>query len=430
MLQKVLLAVLAASLPAIAFADEISLDSVLEKAVESSRALKIAQLDVAISDADVRVAKSDYLPTLKANLYLERMFGLQKGPQTVTSVGGQVLPYGTRFQNSIGAQFNQTLWDFGVRKHKVLMKKRDAASKTAVVEQTLRDLKGKVIDSYADALKSYKMIQADQEMLSLAQESYQCKKRLYQAGSITKVEMTEESITVAQTLDDIQTAKEQLAQQLEKLSYYTQEIYDIETLQMVDINTEANDVRNFDLAKTPEARQFDHQIAEKGEEISYLKRQNLPQVSMYSYYNLYGVNQDSLGKSVSNLSQRTVSLGLNVSLPILDGLKSRASIQKAELEKQKLVLQKADTLEQLNVQAKIYQEQMSNFGVQLETKARILKRTQYKGELVSRLSDQQLVDKTKKLEADIDEIKKQLESEKIVIQSLVALKKRRLLEEG
>jgi len=253
---------------------------------------------------------------------------------------------------------------------------------------------------------------------------------LYQAGSITKVEMTEESITVAQTLDDIQTAKEQLAQQLEKLSYYTQEIYDIETLQMTDINTEANDVRNFDLAKTPEARQFDNQIAEKGEEISYLKRQNLPQVSMYSYYNLYGVNQDSLGKSVANLSQRTVSLGLNVSLPILDGLKNRASIQKAELEKQKLVLQKADTLEQLNVQAKIYQEQMSNFGVQLETKARILKRTQYKGELVSRLSDQQLVDKTKKLEADIDEIKKQLESEKIVIQSLVALKKRRLLEEG
>ena len=41
-----------------------------------------------------------------------------------------------------------------------------------------------------------------------------------------------------------------------------------------------------------------------------------------------------------------------------------------------------------------------------------------------------MVDKTKKIEADIEEVKRQLESDKIVIQSLVALKKRRLLEEG
>jgi hypothetical protein len=87
-------------------------------------------------------------------------------------------------------------------------------------------------------------------------------------------------------------------------------------------------------------------------------------------------------------------------------------------------------LAQLDVQAKTYQEQMSNFGVQLQTKARILKRTQYKGELVTRLSEQQLVDKTKKLEVNIDEVKRQLESDKIVIQSLIALKKRRLLEES
>jgi outer membrane protein len=427
---RVGLAALSVVFPLLSFADEITLEGVIEKAVEQSRSVKIAALDVAISQTDIKAAKSDYYPTLRANINVEYLKGLQSQPQQVTSVGNTVLPYGTRFQNSVGTQFNQVLFDFGARKHKVAMSRYDAGSKTAIVDQTLRDLKSQVIEAYANALQSYKAVIANQDMLAFAQESYQCKKRLYQAGSITKVEMTDESIVVAQTLDEIQTAKEQLAQHLEKLSYYTRELYDLETLEISDLVNEANDLRDLDLKKTPEARQYDDKIAQKTEEIAYLKRQNLPQLSVYSYYNLYGVNQNSLGKSVTNLSQRTVSLGLSLGVPIFDGFKNRAAIQKAELEKQKLALQKEDALAQLDVQAKTYQEQMSNFGVQLQTKARILKRTQYKGELVTRLSEQQLVDKTKKLEANIDEVKRQLESDKIVIQSLVALKKRRLLEES
>jgi hypothetical protein len=58
------------------------------------------------------------------------------------------------------------------------MAKEDTQVKAAVYFQLLRDLRLKLVDVYSEALASYRMIQANEAMLTLAQRGYQLKKRL------------------------------------------------------------------------------------------------------------------------------------------------------------------------------------------------------------------------------------------------------------
>jgi outer membrane protein TolC len=244
--------------------------------------------------------------------------------------------------------------------------------------------------------------------------------------------VAEEAVQVAQAMDAIQVYREKLTEQLQSLSYYTHEPYDAQTVALADLKESDMSIpkQPHALAQSPEARQYDAQIQQKQAEIEMLKRQYLPQVSLYSYYNMYGSDINNWTKSVGNIAQRTVSLGLNVNLPIFDGFKNQASIQKAKLEQEKLRMQKEEKLAQLSHQVQLYQSQVEGQGVTLKTKATIINSTQDKLNLVERLSDKQIVDQGQLIKEHISRIQKQVDAEKVMIEQLSALKKLKILSEG
>jgi hypothetical protein len=168
----------------------------------------------------------------------------------------------------------------------------------------------------------------------------------------------------------------------------------------------------------------------KQREIEILKRKYLPQVTLYPYYNLYGFNPDSLSKSIKDLSQRTISVGLSVAMPVFDGFKTQRQIRKAKLEKEKLVLQKTKVLLDLKHQAKALAQQVDMNTILLKTKATIPNKTQDKLALEDRLSERQLVDKTQAMQDHIARIRRQLETETTLVQGITALKKPKILELG
>jgi outer membrane protein TolC len=311
------------------------------------------------------------------------------------------------------------------------MAKHATDAKAAEYFQTLRDLRLKLLDIYTNALISYKALQANESLLALAQQGYQFKKRLYQAGTISNLDVADEAIQVAQTLDNIQEYKNQLQQHLQDLTYFTHTPYNPADIELTELQ-DAPDGHPIlvDTTHSPEARMYNALIAQKRSEVAYLKRQYLPQVSLYSYYNLYGFDPDRWAKALNNLSQRTVSLGVSISMPIFDGMKNHAAIQKAELEQEKLVLQKEEKLAQLQHQAQQYQSQVEGYSVQLQTKARILNKTQDKLTMVNRLSDQQIIEQTQTIKEHMERIRKQVDVEKSLIQGISALKKLKILAEG
>ncbi len=409
----------------------LTLDEAIQKAAEASYNLKIAQLDVRISQTEIKAARSEYFPKIQSYFNTEYLKDLEQTQMPVTAVGNNVIPSGTRYQNSLGVNMRQNLLDFGVAKRRVQIAKKDVLAKVAQQDQVLRDLKIKVVDTYTQALLSYKTIRADEAMLKLSQDLYQMKKRLYEAGTIPKVDVANEAIMVAQMLDEIEHYKDELQQQLQRLSYFTNEVYDIESTELADLQDQPSaEAIVFNETLTPEFKAYALEIDKKQKEIELLRRQALPQLSLYSSYTLYGFNPDQWSKSLQDLSQRNVSLGLNIGMPIFDGFKNRAAIEKATLEKEKLALQRDDRLAQLKTQAQLYEQQIEGFSVRLQTKATILNKTQDKLTMVSRLSDQQIVDQTQAIKEHIERIKKQLEVDKSLMEGVSALKKLKILAAG
>ncbi len=415
----------------VAYAETLTLDSLTEQAIARSFALKIAAVDVSIGKTGEKIAKADYYPTLRGSVNFERLHSFAEEYQPVAAVNNTVLPSGSRYQSSVGVNGQYMLLDFGSRTRKVRMARQETQAKGAVYLQTLRDLRVKLVDLYAEALTSYRLIQAHEALLKLAQRGYQLKKRLYTAGTHSKVDVAEEAVQVAQSLDAIQTYKDKLAEQLQALSYYTQENYDPMTVAIADFSlSETQAPASVSVTQSPEAKQLDALILEKQAEIELYQRQYLPQVSVYSYYNLYGFDPDKPGAAVRNLGQRTISVGVNVNLPIFDGFKTQGQIQKAKLEQEKLRLQKAEKLAQLQQQVNLYQTQVEGRLVSLKTKATVINSTQDKLNLVERLSDHQIVDQTQAIREHMSRIQKQVDAEKILIEQLSALKKLQILAEG
>jgi outer membrane protein TolC len=415
----------------VAYGITLDFDQVLKQALHNSYDLKIAQVNIGISKTGVISARSEYFPVIQARASLERLKGLQTLPGNVTTIGTMVLPTGTRYQETVGLSLTHTLYDFGVRKRKLAIAKKDVQVNTSTYEQQLRDFKFSLIDAYVQALISYKSLKANEVTTLLAQDVFQMKKRLYQASVIPKTELAEEAINLAQALDNQEEARQKLAENLQALSGLTRQEYEPSDIEILNFQDEAlKDLPAFSQQLTPEAKMYEMKIKQKQDEVEFLKRQYMPQVSVYSYYNLYGYNIDHMSRALQNLGPRTVSMGLSVTLPVFDGFKNYASIKKAELEKQKLVLQRDQKLADLKNQARLLEKQAKFYSVQLKTKATIVNKTQDKMSMLKQLSDEQLVEKTQTTKAHIQRIQHQVEVESAMIQSLAAIKKLQLLAAG
>jgi len=414
-----------------AFSETLSLEQVLQQATDRSYELKIAKVDIALAKNGIKAARVDYFPVIRSTLNTEHQQSLQSKLSQVTTVNNIVLPIGTRFQNSVGVNLQHTLLDFGVRKQKLVMAKHGVNAKASEFLQTKRDMQVKLIDLYTDALISYKSKKAYEALFQLAQQQYLLKRRLHEAGNISSVPVAEDAIQMAQHLDNIQVSKDQYSQKLQSLTYYTHESYDPQTTDLEDVLEDSPQVPiSITVTQSPEARLYDALIAQKQAEIISLKRQYLPTVSWYSYYNLYGFDPNHWDKSVANLSQRTVTFGLSMSLPVFDGFKNQTAIEKAQLEKQKLKLQKEDKLAQLKNQVELLNRQADGYGVELKTKAVILNKTQDKLSMLNRLTEQKVVDSTQAIQEHMTRIQKQLDMEKSMIQGVAAIKKLKILAEG
>jgi outer membrane protein len=412
-------------------AEPLSLEQITQNALTRSFELKISAVDLALAKNEVKAARVDYFPVIRGNLNTEYQHSLQSQPSQVTTINNIVLPTGTRYQNSIGLNLNHTLLDFGARHYKLASARQGVTAKTLESARLKRELQLKLLDLYTDALISYKSKKAHEALFQLAQQQYLLKRRLQEAGHLSSVPAAEEAIQMAQHLDSIQVYNDQLAQKLQSLSYYTQDHYEAPSTELTDLVEDTPpDAIRITVTKSPDAHLYDALIAQKLAEISALKRQALPTVSWYSYYSLYGFNPDSWGKSVTDLSQRTVSVGLSVNLPIFDGFKNQTAIERVQLEKQKLQLQKEEKLAQLQNQADGYQQQADGYGVELKTKAVILNKTQDKLSMLTRLTEQKVVDSTQAVQEHMSRIQKQLDVEKSIIQHVAAVKKLKILAEG
>lgn len=414
-----------------ALAETISLETALDQAAQQSYELKLAHIDTAISKAGVKEMRSGYYPQIHGQANTEYQVNLAGAAPQVAVVGNTLLPGGTRYQNAITLSMNYMLCDFGQRHSQLEAAKEDVAAKAVVFYQNLRDLKLKIIDTYTQAFLDYKSIQAKQQEMLIRQQLFDMKQRLRDAGTISKVEYSDEGTKLAKTVTEIRDLKIALTKSLNDLSAFTHVAYDADNIQMQPFQSEfPEEIVALRLKTTPEFKEYDFQIASKRAELESLESQNLPQISLYSTYIVYGFNQSNIYQSYRNLHERTYTIGVALNLPIFDGFKNAAQRDKTKLEIDRLKVQKQQALWDLQNKYNKADDALAYTKAQIEAKQKHLDESEDKLDMVNKLADQRMVDQTAALNQKLEVIEQQLELDTAKTERLAYLKKLHIIGQG
>lgn len=430
-------------------AETIYFNDILDKAIQKSFDLKIAQFDVDISKAGIKEARSEYFPLISVGFYNSYDKNLEQTNPSINSVGDSVLLGTTRWQNalSLGLQYN--LYDFGIRGKKLYIAKQDRTQKEIEYEKNLRNLKIEMVDLYTRALLADKELTSSEELIVLNKELFGMYEDLNTAGTFRKTQVMDQALKVARLINRIDTLRTEIKNVLKDVTSKTGEEYVFNELEILDIYSEPESEQEENIEQVsnvieleieenavlrpeelPEYRTYQLEIEKKKAELSILQRQRLPNFKFTTSYYFYGSNPDNYFESFNNFKHRSLSFRVASSLPVFDGFKNQAQREKVEFEIKKLEAQRDKQVNTIkNYYEKVLQES-NDFELKNENQQYSLKLVKEKLEMLERLQNEKLIDKLTYLTQKTELINQKFELEKLKINNDANKYKLAVLTEG
>jgi len=420
-------------------AEILSFNQVIKKAIKNSYDLQISKIDINISEAGIKEARSEYFPVLNVGYNAGYDRDLSNSSSAITPVGDSILLNNTRYQNSASVSLQYNLFDFGIRSKKLSIAKKDKTEKQTRYFINLRDLKLSLADLYTKILLDYKEYSANKELLKLNTKLFSMQERLFNAGKNPKTDVMEQALKVARLNNKIDQLRTDFRKNLEDLSFYTGDKYNIDNITLLYMDEPGFEPVNFEKSKAakdknnpklqiqatksnfldietlPEYKYYQLEIEKKQAELSVLSRQRLPRFDFSTNYYLYGSNTNNFFKTFSDMGQTNLSFRIASRLPVFDGLKNSAQRQQAKLEIEKLKKQRDQKVAQMkSYYQKIYNETMDYSSI-LSNQEKSLKLVEDKIAMLDRMNEQKLIDQPTYLRQKTDLISQKLELEKVKI---------------
>lgn len=427
----VLLIFFACASPLSSYAVEaLDYDESVDKSLQHAAEIKMARLDIKITQSDRKEALSAYYPTITARWTNEYVRDLTEGLEQVNSIGNTVLVQNTMYQSSFMVAAAYNLLDFGVSRSKVFMVDKDIDQKTTMYWQSVRDIKMNVLKTYAGLLTGFHELETKRELLSLYRELALAKERLYAAGEISKIEMTDEAVKTVKLLDDIDNLTLKQKALLEDLSFHTGERYEIENLRINDFKECGEDFSvRFDTEKSPEAIIYDLEITKKKAELQIIQRSLFPQIAAYSNYIWYGNHPTRIDAFAHEMQPRNFNVGISITLPLFEGFKSNAAMEKARLEVERLEVEKERKLAELTTRyAKLIETRKTCLN-NIENQEEMVTKVEEKLTMAERLSDQKAIQWVDFLTQRIDAVNQKFDLKKALVSKIATIKELQLLSD-
>ena len=253
--------------------------------------------------------------------------------------------------------------------------------------------------------------------------------RLYKAKQITKNDLNNSEVKVAKVQRRINELRSILLENLENLSYYTGEKYDIADLKIKESPTPQLSDSDPDYTNSIVWKLYEKQIKKKDLEIKVLKRSNYPKVTAYGRYYLYGSDPSSYGSSLGDISASNYTIGGTVSMPIFDGLKNREEIKKAEIEKSQLEIERDKSMAEYKMRLMTLRHNLVYENDQIKTDNEILKSLNEKVSNQTRLLSKKLISPTELNDAKIEKLEQEIELTKDNLMKFAIVKSIQILTE-
>ena len=403
---------------------KINFDDVLLKAKDHAYDLQIGEYNVLIAKQGIQGARAEYFPKLAAMAGTEYTKNYRDvNETTVMSIGEAFINPYTRFQSVLGVTLSYNIFDFGVRGGNMKIAKEDVIVKELENQQKLQELNLTLVDTYAKILMTQRQIKLNKEILALQTKNLGYKKRLFDAKEISKTELNDEEVKVAEVEKRIYELQQILVESVNWLQFYTGEEYDIEALKTADIPKPSFDVMaGNDYTKSVTWKFYAEQLKKKELELKVVQRMNYPKVNAYGRYYMYGSDHSSYPRSFKDIGPSNFTIGANVSMMLFDGMKNRANIHKTALEYKQLQVERDKAIAQLMTRLATMRSNLMYIDKQIEDNNKIMDELTDKELSIRRLVSKKLASPIEENEAKIKLLEQHIEYEKNTITELAIQK--------
>lgn len=310
-----------------------------------------AQTDIATEN--VKRQKANWLPTLSANSSQSLTYRpFQEG--ATGFVNGNAMSSSskkTSYNGSYGINAYWTVFNGNQTNNNIKIAKLQSEESELNTLTSINTIKEQIVQLYINIMYTREALEVNKELLKQDSVLYKRGQELLSQGQIAKYELLELQAAVANGKYDIVNSATQIDQYLLQLkqlmSLPSEEHFDIANITLDDAHTlaavpETQSVYSSALKQRPEIKAADLSIKEAELNYKVAKAGFLPTISLSAGFgdnHSSGSNKDWFEQMKRNLDG---SVGVTISVPILDGRSNKTNTRKARIEQTIATLDKED----------------------------------------------------------------------------------------
>lgn len=337
----------------------LTIQQAIERMLQNNLNIKRAMLSVSSADVSLQQSKAALYPSLNGSVDNSLNFGRSLNGATNTLITQNFYAGNGGLNASVDlfggfAKINQ------IRQNKILLEAGNSN-----LDKVKNDLILQVVTGYFQVVFNVELLKASKEQLVVAQQTEQREEALLDAGNKTIADISQAKAQVATAELNVTNAQNQLTISYLTLSQlmemrsdndnYTVVAPTIQEIATARKSYNISEVYNSSLALFPDIKlaRLNREAAEKG--VAVAKGSLYPRISLggglgsrYSYVlgaNLFGVDPHFSDQVSNNFYQ---NVGLNIQIPIFNGLSARSNVKKAKINFEDYKLQESLTKNNLN----------------------------------------------------------------------------------
>ncbi|MFV0562800.1 TolC family protein [Malaciobacter mytili] len=376
--------------------------------IENSKELQIKKYNIDIEKEELNIIDSQSYPSISFGFNIEKSNLLEK-KITSTSVGSSSLTTDNLKKSYSYINLNYNLYSFGRIEQKKQKQKHIINVSSYEYCLTKKNLILKLLEYYYNLLNSKNRINYLLKVLDLKSKLYKNKEKLFKNGNISKFEVSQTAIEIAELYSNINEDKKELENILNQISIFTNynfkkddEFESLEIASSKEVNFE----------DTINAKNIISKINAKKSEIYLYEKEFLPTLDFYSKYDFYGYDSHSYRTSLSALRKNSYKFGLVLSLNIFDGFKTTSLKRKTLLQLKQLQKQYEMQRDKFNYEIKTLKENFKLEKSIFQNKTKSLKLAFENTINSTKLYKQGEITKIDEINKKIENIYKQLELQK------------------
>jgi outer membrane protein TolC len=314
------------------FGNEISFEFLKRSAHENSHRLKLRSIDTSIEQARLDSVYSTLYPQLSLGYSGEYNHNLDQTSSGSISVGDTTINSTVPYEHSVSLRLNYELYHFGTTMKQIEAGEKEIAVKR--LEQCSEEVKlyRELLEHYSRAQKAQNEKAFKSKMLTLRQELYSLKQRLHAAGKESRVSVGDEAIRLIDLERDIVRSSMEFEENIIALSQKSHIDMSSADTKLLPLEYHAVAPSEISFTNTPQSRIYEEKIAQKQSEISMLNRNQLPVISLYSSYYLYGSDKNDFHTGLSDMRPNSWNAGVSLRWNLFEGFKYNSESARLHLE--------------------------------------------------------------------------------------------------